>query len=176
MSEINDKPLTDKESDRIKTLIQQNIELGQLAKKLFAQMERLRKGPKGWEDQHQYRVLENFSLTGEFGTMGCDAIEGVCDALVQARLKALQVAKWVKDLRVAVGEAIDEAHENKNELMEETVQKLERAFEERPESGQGKGDDYEKSDDDEDDGEDYVATQPDEDDDEEDDGDDEDEE
>jgi len=154
MPDINDKPLTDKEADRIKTLIQQNIELGQLAKKLFAQMERLRNGPEGWDDQHQYRVIEHYGLTGEFGTMGCDAIEGVCNALVQARKQALHVAGWVKKLREAVGEAIDEAHENKNELMEETVQKLERAFEEHPDDGKSKSDYYEESDDEDEDDED----------------------
>jgi hypothetical protein len=63
-----------------------HIPLGSKSAVLLAikEIERLRKGPSGWEQDHQGRILESLGIAEEF-PFGCDAIEYVGKALIASR-------------------------------------------------------------------------------------------
>lgn len=67
--------------------------------RLLDELELLRKGPVGWEADHQRAALERHDLADEF-PFGCDAIEHVAEALVATRKRleaALEVVQAVRD-------------------------------------------------------------------------------
>lgn len=59
---------------------------------------RLKKGPAGWEAEHQRRALETVGLAEEF-PFGCDAIEAVAEALLASRGEVERLREEVDELK-----------------------------------------------------------------------------